>query len=157
MVNEIVLNNGITFKYAFDILDKKLQSASQQLLQGSQETALDAALFIPAVVNGSFACELFIKSMLSNNSARSHKLDILFGNLDLDIRNKIKDNTVQKMREIFSFYDDAAFQQDLIDNNNIFETWRYFHEGHTHSANLTFIKKFMEVILMVANDERNYS
>ncbi len=155
--DEITMNNGVIFQHAYDILNAKMQQGINAMVQGNTGTdgkaPLDAALFVPVVVNCSFACELFLKSMLPINT-RGHKLDELFLLLDSDIQNNIKSNTVDEMKKVKSTYSDTDFQMDLTQNNNKFAEWRYFHEGNSQSANLEFISRFMKSIFAVVNAER---
>lgn len=66
--DEIAMNNGVIFQHAYDILSEKMQEGLVNKALGNSGTnnkaKLDAALFVPAVVNCSFACELFLKAML---------------------------------------------------------------------------------------------
>ena len=156
--DDLALNNGAIFKEAADILCAQMQLAilSIQFQNGQQndQTNLRAALFVPAIVNRAFACELFLKAMLSKNT-RSHKLQDLFDALEIDIQNKIQSNTIGKMQEISKTYSDVEFRNDLITNGNIFAEWRYFHEGNVNSVNFAFISNFTKATLDIAIEERN--
>lgn len=89
--DEIAMNNGVIFQHAYDILSEKMQEGLVNKALGNSgtnnEANLDAALFVPAVVNCSFACELFLKAMLPQNT-RGHKLNDLFFSLDANIQEK---------------------------------------------------------------------
>lgn len=155
--DEIAMNNGVIFQHAYDILNTKMQQGINAMAQGNTEmdgkAPLDAALFVPVVVNCSFACELFLKSMLPANT-KGHKLDELFLLLDIDIQNNIKSHTIDEMRKVKSAYCDTDFQVDLTKNNNKFAEWRYFHEGNSQSVSLEFISKFMKSVFDVVNIEK---
>jgi len=155
--DEIAMNNGVIFQRTYDILNDKMQQGIKNMVQGNSgkdgKATLDAALFVSVVVNCSFACELFLKSMLPKNT-RGHKLDELFVLLDSDIQNRIKNNTIDKMKIIKTTYNETDFQADLASNSNKFAEWRYFHEGNSQTANLEFISCFMKSIFAVVDIER---
>lgn len=156
--DEMSLNNGAIFMEAADILYSQMQlailSIKAQGSQSSDRTNLKAALFVPAIVNRAFACELFMKAMLPKNT-RGHKLQDLFDALDTNIQNEIRSKTVGEMKQISKSYGDVEFQNDLITNGNIFAEWRYFHEGNVNSVNPSFVLKLTKITLDVALVERN--
>lgn len=154
--DEIAMNNGVIFQYAVDILNNqmKLGLANMSSINGIMSGgALDAVLIVPIAVNGAFACELFMKSMLPNGT-RGHKLNDLFDMLDNNLQVEIRNLTVEKMKKINSEYCDTNFQNELAHNSNIFAEWRYFHEGNTNSVSFQFILSFMKSIFEVVNKER---
>ena len=154
--DELAMNNGVIFQRTYDILNEKMRQGIINLKNGSNGVdgmaTLDAALFVSVVVNCSFACELFLKSMLPQNT-RGHKLDDLFSALDDTIQEHIKMRTIDEMKKITSGYCDIDFQNDLTQSSNKFADWRYFHEGNTQTANLEFISQFMKSIFSVVNEE----
>lgn len=155
--DELAMNNGVIFQHTYDILNKKMHQGIINLKNGSKgadgTATLDASLFVSIVVNCSFACELFLKSMLPQDT-RGHTLDELFASLDNAIQENIKIRTIYEMGKITSGYRDTDFQKDLTQNSNQFVEWRYFHEGNTQAANLEFISRFMKSIFSVVNEER---
>lgn len=155
--DELAMNNGVIFQHTYDILSKKMRQGMMNLKNGSTGAdgmaTLDAALFVSVVVNCSFACELFLKAMLPQNT-RGHKLDELFSALDNTIQENIKMRTIDEMKKTTSGYCDTDFQNDLTQNSNKFAEWRYFHEGNTQTANLEFISRFMKSIFLAVNEER---
>ncbi len=152
--DEIAMNNGVIFQRAVDILNNQMKfglanmSSTNSMISG----ALDAALIVPIAVNGAFACELFMKSMLPKDT-RGHKLNDLFDLLDNNLQEEIRNLTIDKMKNISSEYCDTNFQNELAHNSNIFAEWRYFHEGHTNSVNFQFILSFMKSIFEVVKKE----
>ena len=73
-------DDGLIFVHSFDILiELHLKSRITMNYQ-------DFQLIIPAIVNGAFACELFMKSLLSN-SIHEHNLKKLFLKLEEDDKN----------------------------------------------------------------------
>lgn len=155
--DELAMNNGVIFQHTYDILNEKMRQGMINLKNGSTGAdgmaTLDAALFVSVVVNCSFACELFLKAMLPQNT-RGHKLDELFSALDNTIQENIKMRTIDEMKKTTSGYCDTDFQNDLTQNSNKFAEWRYFHEGNSQSANLEFISRFMKAIFSVVDEKR---
>ena len=155
--DEIAMNNGVIFLRAFDILKERMQQAINCGVQGgnvlSGKSALDASLFVPIVVNGSLACELFMKSMLPQRK-KIHKLDELFALLDNDLQEKIRQSTIAEMKKRNTAYGETEFQNDLDGKNDIFVEWRYFHEGNSHPVNYQFVDAFLKSIFTVVNEER---
>ena len=90
--DELAMNNGVIFQRTYDILNEKMRQGIINLKNGSNGVdgmaTLDAALFVSVVVNCSFACELFLKSMLPQNT-RGHKLDDLFSALAVKVLCKV--------------------------------------------------------------------
>jgi hypothetical protein len=92
-------------------------------------------LAIPLVVNGSFACELLLKSFLPMGT-RGHKLyDDLFielENYNKELSIKITNNAIIKMQALpfggRKNYTVANFKRDLKIAQNDFELYRYAHE-----------------------------
>lgn len=156
--DELALNNGVIFQHAFDILNSRTQLAIVKRTAGedtpNDKVDLELALFVPAVVNGAFACELFMKAMLPKNT-RGHKLQELFNDLDTNIQDRIKNNTLVRIKKFSESYTDVDFYTDLTHNGNIFSEWRYFHEGNVNSANFRFISNFMKAVFDIALEERS--
>ena len=142
----IAIANGVIFKRAYDILNAIMQQSAKNMDQSNSEkvgrATFDVSLFVPVVVNCSFACELFLKAMLPKKQ-NTHKLDKLFMLLSSDIQTRIKTNTINKMEESKPTYNESDFQSDLVSNNNKFTEWRYFHEGNSQPANLLFLSCFI--------------
>ena len=84
------------------------------------------------IVNSSFACEVFIKSLLiyyglELKDIRGHELQVLWQKY----RTVDSDNAAiveQKMKEIFHFDNDNMFDNFLENISNAFEYWRYIYE-----------------------------
>lgn len=83
-----------------------------------------SACNIPAIVNGSFALELYFKSMLPPKTW-GHKLKELYDNLSSEIKCEIKDAANSRLNKLAW---DKQFEEYLEDLNNVFEAWRYIHE-----------------------------
>lgn len=154
--NEEAMSIGLIFRHAYDILNEKMQSGIMSKITGNSDTndktMLDAALFVPSIVNCAFACELFMKSILQKN-IRGHKLNDLFSSLDGGIQEKIKNKTIKEMNSLSKTYSEIDFQNDLEKNSNIFAEWRYVYEGNSDSANYQFITNLMKATFDVACEE----
>ena len=155
--DETAMNNGVIFLHAFDILKERMQQGINRGAQGGNvlkgKPAWDATLLVPVVVNGSLACELFMKSMLPQGT-RGHKLEELFALLDNALQEKIKQFTIAEMKKGNAAYSETEFQNDLDGNNDVFIEWRYFHEGNSHSVNYQFVGAFLKSIFAVVDEER---
>ena len=94
---------------------------------------------IPAIVNAAFSIELYLKSILRTKK-REHRLEILFNELDIKIREQIKKtiNTELSKNNIFNF-DDC-----LSHISNVFVEWRYIYEEyHTEGFYGCYINEFI--------------
>lgn len=152
--DEMAMNNGVIFQHAVEVLNTQMNvGLANKLLKNGINGNLDAALIVPIAVNGAFACELFIKSLLPKNT-RGHKLNELFEQLNPNLKKDIQNLTIVNMKKVNSEYCDTDFQKDLIHSSNVFSEWRYFHEGNTNSIQYQFIWSFMKSIFDIANKER---
>lgn len=80
---------------------------------------------IPAIVNGAFALELYLKSMLSKRCRKrnkTHSISELFSLLKQEQQLKIKGLVEPKLPPHLSF------DECLIGIRDAFESWRYIHE-----------------------------
>ena len=82
----------------------------------------DGHWFLPHVVNLAFACELFLKSLLSDGDSMffGHNLADLFSKLDESIKHEILHST--------SFDGDERFLLKLTENAQCYDEWRYIFE-----------------------------
>lgn len=153
--NELALNAGVIFERAFDVLYSQMNNAIPKLIgvsnKSAKEASLDAALFVAIVVNGALACELYLKSLLSDET-RTHKLDKIYGLLEISEQEEIKKRTIANMRECTNEgnWGDEQFYINLSSVSNAFVKWRYFYEGGAKTASLEFIKAFMSAIREVS-------
>lgn len=152
--DEIAMNNGVIYLYAVDILYNQMnQGVKNHLKKTNEKSNLDLSLFVPVVVNGVFACELFMKSMIKDYKY-VHKFDQLFDLLDSDVKKRIRTLTVDKMKNINSTYNENDFNEDLKANNNVYTDWRFFHQRKNISANLNFIYNLLKSIYIIIEEER---
>ena len=78
----------------------------------------DGRLFVPYVVNLAFACELYLKSLVSDgiSQVRGHRWDDLFS--------KVSEKNQEAIHNHPYFKGDDQFGKKLIENGKIFESWR---------------------------------
>lgn len=95
-----------------------------------------AGKMYPCVVNGAFACELFMKALIgasdSNEIPKSHKLEGLFSMLDQKIQEAIKADYLKR----------SAFPlcELLVESDNAFTEWRYAYEREVNSHYIALIE-----------------
>lgn len=103
---------------------------------------------IPAIVNGAFALELYLKSLspLSKEELKQkrHSIKKLFLTLDNDTQERIRDE-VEKELPL-----DYTFEKGLAIINNAFTFWRYIHTkpdlGYGLNVTLNVLPAFIKVI-----------
>ena len=85
-----------------------------------------ATLSVPHIVNGAFACELALKSVLDNQTAKKlgHKLYNIFTNQAFPDEYR---------KAIINFFIDKGHSEDefnkvLLDSSELFVKWRYYYE-----------------------------
>lgn len=104
---------------------------------------------IPAIVNGSFAIELYLKSIspLSEDELRkkSHHLKKLFETLEVEDQSAICER-VEKELQSFN----CSFEEGLAVINNSFTFWRYIHTkpnlGYGLNKTLIVLSIFVESV-----------
>lgn len=102
---------------------------------------------VPAIVNGAFACELYIKANLSQDIA-GHELKALFDYLPEEKKNEIEQRVSDKLKWD---NDSFNFEDTLAKFSNAFPFWRYIHEKDSLgelglNRSLQFLDVFIEVI-----------
>ena len=109
---------------------------------------------VPVLVNGSFACELYLKSLLPPGTT-GHLLYDLYMLLDENTRISIKKYCDERID--FINYD---FDTTLKDFSNAFVFWRYIHEQNGNlgtlglNLGLRFLSHFVEILKLIANDKK---
>lgn len=152
LYNEGALNNGCVFERAFDILYHQMNEGIQGLLTSNPGiNKLDAALIVPVLTNGAFACELYIKAMLPEGTT-GHDLEELFTNLEERIQKNVSRLTIEKIDN--PQYSEEEFWEDLHTGRNIFPEWRYFHESNGQKGPIRFLSCFIKALLEVGKAER---
>ena len=147
-------DNAICFANAFRLLNSK----SNILALMQSHSASDASLAMPTIVNGAFACELFLKALLKEpprSGKEAHSLVSLLNQYDLEQpgkRERIMQACIQVMNNAHrdDKYDEAAFQRDLQVMDTAFMNVRYWHEpkkpGFDQTYNLGFLIVLIEVL-----------
>lgn len=146
-------DDGLAFAHSFRVLMKKHMQSRMTM------DYKDFSLIIPAMVNGAFACELFLKSLFTNE-VHGHKLDELLSKLEKEDK-KTYDLIVLrcilalKASSNNNTYDDVAFINDLNTNSNLFVEIRYFYEPSLHAKayNLAFIGVFIGVLEIICESK----
>ena len=108
----------------------------------------DGRLFVPYVVNLAFACELYLKSLVSDgiSQVRGHRWDDLFS--------KVSEKNQEAIHNHPYFKGDDQFGKKLIENGKIFESWRYCFEPKKQAfVDLVFLEHFAEVVHGLAEQE----
>lgn len=111
---------------------------------------------VPAIVNGTFAIELYLKSLSHGGGEElrrmKHSIRKLFSTLDSDYQLRIR-SEVEK--ELPSNY---TFEKGLKIINNSFTFWRYIHEkpdfGYGLNVTLIVLSPFLEVIRRIAREQQ---
>ncbi len=159
--NELAMNNAVTFKKAYDVLYEQFHIAELQVDTDSQVVTNDIALlFVPLIVNGTFACELFLKSLLPQETGESceHDLKKLYTSPDMkqNIKDGIANCVVTIMQNFKHDYDARQFHTDIKKNKDNYDNWRYFHENKKESikADFLFIHYLMQVLFDICLTER---
>lgn len=147
-------DNAIGFANAFRLLLSK--SNIYALMQS--HSARDASIVVPTIVNGAFACELFLKALLKEpprNGKEAHSLVSLLDQYDLEQPGK-KKSIIQVCTQIMQSlpnsaeYDEGDFINDLQAMDRAFMQLRYWHEPHRlsveHTYNIGFLSVFIEVL-----------
>ena len=108
----------------------------------------DGHWFVPYIVNLSFACELYLKSLFSDGESetRGHCLDVLYNQLSDEQKNLILNRP--------EFKGDKDFISNITRYNRMFEKWRYcFEAGKSREVDIVFLENLAIVLHDVAKDE----
>ena len=103
--------------------------------------------FVPYIVNLTFACELFLKSLISDGDSevRGHNLSELFCHLDEATKSQILHSA--------SFDGDEQFIQKLQEISNGFCEWRYYFEKDVSaSVEIFFLDHLADELYFIAKD-----
>lgn len=103
--------------------------------------------FIPSVVNMSFACELYLKSLLSDGNK---------GNLGHDIKELFDDLSNEKkeiIKNSLEFRGDKEFEKNIKINKDVFKNWRYAFEKKEKTVDIIFLENFANVLHDIAEKE----
>ena len=81
----------------------------------------------PAIVNAAFACEVFLKLLLHFSQIKLekiHYLNDLFENLPVDIKQEVKERTINKYGKWKNIWN----QEYISQISKAFMEWRYIYE-----------------------------
>ena len=133
---------ALMFSYSFKFLYHRHLSAR---ITGSYE---DFGLIVPAMVNGAFACELFLKSLLKN-SPRGHKLyNDLFCKLDLYTAKELETIVIECFKKKKNtIINSEQFILNLKIVDRAFEELRYFYEPKDNYKQKVYNLDFIEVLV----------
>ena len=138
-------DDGLAFAHSYRVLIKK------HMLSRTTMNYRDSSLIIPAMVNGAFACELFLKSLFKKE-VRGHKLGEIFTKLEREDKNTYDLIVYRCISALNSSdnkkYDETTFVNELNTFSNSFVEIRYFYENNPNSKNynLKFIDIFISVL-----------
>lgn len=115
---------------------------------------------IPAFVNGFFACELYLKSILKANDITSsgHNIEILFNELPTELQKTIENQFSNKAKNIY-ILESIDFNEVLKKISLGFEFWRYIYEDENKefedkqpfAYSESFLSIFLPIIECLAN------
>lgn len=96
----------------------------------------DGFWFVPSVVNMAFACELYLKALISNGEkVRGHKWSALFQQLTTEDQ--------QAILNAPCFKGDSNFDRKITENEKVFEDWRYhFEPDKSICVDIIFLENF---------------
>ena len=142
-------DDGLAFSHSFRTLfEKHMQGRITMNYK-------DFSLVIPAMVNGAFACELFLKSLFTKE-VHGHKLDELLTKLEKEDKatyDLIVYRCISNLNVSNNKYDKVSFMNELNTISNSFVEIRYFYEAtSSKSYNLDFIRVFVGVLESVCED-----
>lgn len=146
-IDEMPLNTGVIFERTYDILIEKMKSGVNRLAAGDSKASVDAALLVSVAVNGAFASELYMKSLLPEGT-KGHDLKSLYDMFDDELKAQIKSRTVANMKanpEVKE-YDDLKFDTDLSNMGKSFVEWRYLYQYLPSNAAPQFYKALMQAV-----------
>lgn len=112
--------------------------------------AVTCKYIVPEIVNLSFSCELFMKSILISEKTayqRDHKLNILFDLLSPPAQEHIIMEIKKKV-----IFESVSFHEMLERNANAFYEWRYFFELDVTPANIGFLLALSDSLCSIAKN-----
>lgn len=114
---------------------------------------------VPTIVNGMFACELYLKSMLPNNDWKgnrsAHNLRYLYQRLPVETKDRLRAIIKPKLD-----WQNKSFDECLRLISNGFQFWRYIHESEDFgelglNGTLRVLPAFLESIRAEAKSHFN--
>ena len=145
-MDDAIIAGANIFHETFNVLSTKLNRG----VEVQDKKAM--GLIVSTSTNGVFACELYMKAMLSN-PPHEHKLDKLFEDLDSDVQTFIEKIMVSQGKHKDNSYDEEKFREELQLYGNAFVEWRYFFE-YGPKININFIKDLLAVLKATVKAKR---
>ncbi len=134
-------------------------NAFQRCYEGRNSVQIDgtikySACNVPAIVNGTFALELYFKSMLPHKTC-GHELKILFDNLTEAIQVEIIEAVTPQLDKLSW---QKSFEEHLEDINKVFVDWRYISEkdytvsylGNSINEHLQVLEVLLPIVKNIA-------
>lgn len=110
---------------------------------------------VPTIVNGVFACELYLKSLLPENKRRKfgHNIKLIFEKLNLPLQKTMQDEIIANIDWEYNSFDVCL---DCLSND--FQFWRYIHESEDFgplglNGTLRVLPAFLETFKKYATTE----
>jgi len=108
----------------------------------------DGQWFVPSIVNLAFACELYIKSLISqgeNAPSKIHRWNDLF---------KKRPDLADKIKNTPEFKGDEELDAKIEDGGKVYVDWRYiFEHDRPKSVDIIFLENFARVLHNLAKDD----
>ncbi len=153
-------DNALGFANAFRVLLNKT-SISALRKSGSYS---DASMIMPTIVNGAFACELFIKALLKNPPSKGKEAHSLVSLIEVYEREKpgkkdfIQQVCISVMHNIQGneSYSESMYDRDLRSMDCAFYNLRYWHEPINPDSlrrNNVYSLDFIQTFVAVLQDE----
>ena len=135
-------DSALMFSNSFKIL------LSEHMLARTTGNYAKFTLLIPAMVNGAFACELFLKALLEAPH-RGHKLyNDLFCKLDLSTAQEIETVTIECLKKKKNtIINSEQFISNFKTIERSFEEFRYFYEPQNNIEMKVYNIDFLEVLV----------
>ena len=102
---------------------------------------------VPAIANGAFALELYLKSLIPEGKRKSsgHDISVLFSAIDVEFQTAIKEKNEPKLKGYEQTFDEA-----ISGISKAFEYWRYIYEkpdfGYGLNMSLRILPIFLEAV-----------
>ena len=153
-------DNALGFANAFRLL---LSKTSISALQKTGSYS-DATMITPTIVNGAFACELFLKALLKNPPTKGKEAHSLISLIDVYDREQpgkkdfIQQVCIGVMHNIQGneSYSESMYNRDLQTMDNAFCDLRYWHEPpkpNSQNRNYVYSFDFIQTIVAVLQGE----
>lgn len=155
MATDVLNDNKSTVKDMYDLACAFMNAGEVNFIEGKIANR-SRYQNVSGVVNLAFACELFLKLLLTGvqYDSKNHKLNELWKVLDSnhhDIADTIKNDVSNKLSS------DMTFEKMLEDDSNVFYNFRYFYETetmkkiHNHPLRPQFLRCFCFSLNRICN------